>query len=419
MQPLAHKLRPTSIDDVVGQKHLIGENKPITNMIKNKAMTNVIFYGSSGTGKTTVANILAKAMNKKLYKINATTSNMSDVREIVQNNYTLSTTDGIILYIDEIQYFNKKQQQILLEYMETGEITLIASTTENPFSSIFSGVLSRCNVFFFKPCELQEVLIALNRAVTEMSKMYNINIEIQNDVKTEICKKSNGDIRKVIGFLELLYLNGKRQNGKCIIDKEVSENTNISAYVNYQKDGVGDSDVISAFQKSIRGSDIDASLYYLGRLIKVGDLCSITRRLLVIASEDIGLSYPSALGIVLDCVETAEKIGLPEAKIPLSQAVIFLAGCPKSNSALKAIESVLCDIESGQIYSVPQNIKNAHFNNNKNDKDSYKYPHNYKNNYIKQQYLPKELSGKIYYKPCNNKFEINMKNYLDILKNTK
>jgi len=418
MEPLAYKIRPKCLNDIVGQQHLLNADRPLYNMIKNKMVTNMIFYGPSGTGKTTISNILAKSSNKRLYKINATTANIADIKDVIEDSNTMLGSNGIILYIDEIQYFNKKQQQILLEYIETGKITLIASTTENPFSAIFTGILSRCNIFEFKPCDVLDIKKALDRAVDELSILHSEKIVITDEIKSEVSRKSNGDIRKAIGFLEILYINAYRKDGICYIDKMVSENVGIMPYVRFIRDGEGLRDVVSALQKSIRGSDIDASLYYLARLILVGDLTIINRRLLVIASEDIGLAYPSAISIVLSCVDTAERIGLPEAKIPLSQAVIFLASCPKSNSANTAINKVMDDINNGHIYGVPNHIRDAHFNSAENSgEDAYKYPHDYKNNYVKQDYLPRELKGSKYYEAGNNKFESNLQNYWDSVKN--
>lgn len=417
MRPLADKIRPKNIKDVVGQTHLLGNNKPIYNMIKRKTLTNMVFYGPSGTGKTTVSNILKSVTEKRLYKINATVNSLADVKNIIDESYTLSNSKGIILYIDEIQYFNKKQQQALLDYIETGQITLIASTTENPFFCIFSGILSRCNVFEFKPLTTNDVKRALKRAVEELELINNKKIEVKDSVKTKIAKMCNGDVRKACGFLELLYLSSNNDNENVLIDEDVFYNAGIISNIKYSN-GDEKYDLISAFQKSIRGSDVDASLYYLSLLIKGNDLPIIARRLLVIASEDIGLAYPSAISIVLSCVTVAERIGFPEARIPLAQAVIFLASCPKSNSVTNAIDSSLLSLSNGEVFSIPDHLKDNHcekFSVGDGTVD-YKYPHDYDNNYVKQQYLPKELIGTTYYQYGDNKFENNLKQYWEKVK---
>ncbi|MGL5973065.1 MAG: replication-associated recombination protein A [Oscillospiraceae bacterium] len=413
MKPLADELRPKKLEDFVGQKHIIGKNKPLYNLILKNHITNMIFYGTSGTGKTTLAQIIAKNTDKRFYKLNATTATTSDIKQIIEDSSTVLGLNGILLYIDEIQYFNKKQQQTLLEFIETGKITLIASTTENPYFCVFSAILSRCNIFEFKQCETEDIKKVLSRAVLFLEDRYKIKINIKDSVLNKVATQSIGDVRKALGILELCYFSCKEENGVLFIDDEKFHEFNIGGYVKYDKNGDEHYNLLSAFQKSIRGSDENAAIYYLARLVKTGDLISISRRLLVIASEDIGLAYPQSIGIVLSCVESANRLGFPEAQIPLAQAVIFLSLCPKSNTANVSIQKAIEEIDQGFVYDVPDYIKDGHYKGAENlgRGVSYKYPHNYEHNYIKQDYLPKELKSKKYYDFGLNKFESSLKSY--------
>ena len=406
--PLADRIRPSKIEDVVGQSHLVGEGKVLSTLIKNNQVPNLIFYGPSGIGKTTVANIIASNSNKKMYKLNATTCSVSDVKEIINEVDSIMAYDGALLYLDEIQNFNKKQQQSLLDVIEKGKITLIASTTENPYFYIYNALLSRCSVFEFKPINSEEIVKALNRAVKILSEENSKEIEFSEEALLHIANVSNGDIRKAMNSLELAYsLKAYSLDEKIIIDiEDVVEVTQKSAF-KYDKDGDNHYDILSAFQKSIRGSDPDGAIHYLARLVVSQDLQSIVRRLMVIASEDIGLAYPMAATIVKSCCDSALQLGFPEARIPLAQAVLLLANAPKSNSAICAIDDAISDITSGKVGDIPAHLKDAHYGGaSKLGRGvEYKYPHAFENNYVEQQYLPDILKDRTYYFPGNNKNE--------------
>ena len=420
MKPLADKIRPNNIEDVVGQEHLLGENKILHKIIKNGYVTNMIFYGPPGVGKTTVANIIADKTNKKLYKLNATNASVDDIKKIINNLDNLTTINGVLLYLDEIQNFNKKQQQSLLEFIENGKITLIASTTENPYHYIYKAILSRSSVFEFKMLSIDDIKKSLKRAINLCSaQLGNANIQIDKDVIDYIANKSNGDLRQGINKMELLiYSSNPNEDGDIIIKKENIEDILQEKISNYDKFGDSHYDILSAFQKSIRGSDVDASLHYLARLIKAQDLISICRRLLVIASEDIGMAYPNAVVIVKSCIDSANMLGFPEARIPLAQAVITLATSPKSNSAICAIDKAVNDIENEDVGDIPIHLKDAHYSGAKSlgRGVNYKYPHDYENNYTKQEYLPKNIKNSRYYIAGNNKMEQKMRIYMENLK---
>ncbi len=419
-KPLADKIRPQKLEDIVGQEHLLGKNKILNRIIFSGYITNMIFYGPPGVGKTTIANIIAKRSNKKFYKLNATNASLEDIKKIIKDLDDLTTLNGVVLYLDEIQNFNKKQQQSLLEFIENGKITLIASTTENPYYYIYKAILSRCSLFEFKMLSTKDIMKGIKRAI-EGSKenLRNANIKYDEKVLEYIANISNGDLRKAINAIELaIYSTNPDEYGTIYIDLETAMECTQKKILNYDKSGDSHYDILSAFQKSIRGSDPDASIHYLARLIKAGDLISICRRLLVIACEDIGLAYPNAITIVKSCVDAAMKLGFPEGRIPLSQATLVLATAPKSNSAYIAIDRALKDVELKDIGEIPQYLKDAHYEGAKTlgRGIGYKYPHDYSYNYVKQKYLPKNIENTTYYMPSKNKMEEKIKNYLQYIR---
>lgn len=407
MKPLADLIRPKNIDEVLGQSHILGNDKLLKNIIESKHIPNMIFYGPPGTGKTTVANIIADSTNKKLYKLNATNASIKDIKMIIDELDTFLAKDGILLYLDEIQNFNKKQQQSLLKFIENGQITLISSTTENPYFTIFNAIISRSTIFEFKKINNDEIVKGLKRAILIAEKdIIDRKINYNEKALEYIANMSNGDVRRALNDLEsAIYYSLNREN--IFIDIDVAKECTQTSGFNYDKFGDNHYDTLSAFQKSIRGSDANAAIHYLARLIKVGDLISICRRLLVIASEDIGLAYPNALTITNSAVEAAYKLGFPEARIPLAEAVILLANSPKSNSSYMAINKALEDLDKGNIGEIPTHLKDSHYKGSKNMGRGieYKYPHAYKNHYVDQEYLPDNLKNKKYYEPADNKLE--------------
>lgn len=420
--PLADRIRPTDLSQVVGQKHIIGEDKLLTNLVQGSEIPNMIFFGPSGTGKTTVANICAKASGRTFYKLNATNASTKDIKEIVAELDTLNGGNGVLLYLDEIQNFNKKQQQSLLEYIENGSITLIASTTENPYFYVYNAILSRSTVVEFLPIDADDIKEAVLRGIELIKEDYpDKEISFEEESIIHISHVSGGDVRKALNAVEMcvkmrLYRDGERIN----VDLQTAcDATQKSAFM-FDKDGDSHYDVVSAFQKSIRGSDPDAAIHYLARLLEGGDLISACRRLMVIAAEDIGLAYPNAITVTKSCVDCALQLGLPEARIPLADAVIMLACLPKSNAGICAIDDALSDVKSGKGGNVPLHLKDAHYSGAKKlgRGNEYKYPHAYKNAYVSQQYLPDSLVGKKYYVPRNNKTEDAYKKYLDFLKDS-
>lgn len=416
--PLADRLRPNALENVVGQKHLLGIGKPLKRIIDSRNIPNLIFYGPSGVGKTTVARIIAEATHKRLHKLNGTNASTADIKTIVEELDTFAAMDGILLYLDEIQYLNKKQQQSLLEYIESGKITLIASTTENPYFYIYNAILSRCTVFEFKPVPAGEIEQAVNRAFHTLEEEQKIKICLENGVIGHIAVSCGGDVRKALNTAELCAMAGEPEQEGIFISLELARELAQKSSFQYDRSGDEHYDTISALQKSIRGSDENAALHYLARLVAAGDLISVCRRLLVIASEDIGLAYPQAITIVKSCVDAAQQLGFPEARIPLAQAVVLLATAPKSNSAHIALDLALEDLKTLQNSSFPRAVQNKHFDGDeiKEKGQFYKYPHDYPNHYVEQQYLPDELKGRVYYEYGPNKNEQAAKQYWDKVK---
>jgi len=412
---LADLMRPATLDEIVGQNHLFDENSPINNMAKNKFVRNMIFFGPPGVGKTTAAEIIAKTCGKTFYKLNGTTANLSDIKEIAEKTKTFEGEHGagIVLYLDEIQYFNKKQQQSLLEYIEDGRIVLIASTTENPYFYIYGAIISRCNIFEFKPLSADDIEKALDRGIIKMQEIFESegfgNISVDAEAKRKIAEFAGGDVRKSLNTLELAFLSCVKDN---ITVSDIEKIIPKSAMY-YDRDGDEHFDLLSALHKSIRGSDENAAVYYLAKLIEGGDILSPIRRLLCAASEDIGLAYPNAAVIVKSLCDSAVQVGMPEARLMLAQAAIFLCTCPKSNSALIAIDSALNDVRNnaGKSDAIPIQLKNLRDLKDENYLQSiggsqdYLYPHNFKNNYVKQQYLPDTLKDRVYYRFGENKTE--------------
>lgn len=416
MRPLPDILRPDHLDDVVGQPHLLSEGALLRNIITSEKIPNMIFYGPSGCGKTTIAKIISKNSNQKLYQLNATTASLSDIKDVIRDINPFTSPNGILLYLDEIQYFNKRQQQSLLEFIENGSITLIASTTENPYFYIYNAILSRCTVFEFKPVSPEDIQPFIHRGIKYMEQELGFKIGIDQNVLEHICTACGGDVRKAANSLEVLC-RGLTAEQNTITPELAAQATQKSA-LRYDRNGDSHYDILSAFQKSIRGSDENAALHYLARLVEANDLPSICRRLLVIASEDVGLAYPAAISIIKSCVDAAMMLGFPEARIPLAEAVILLANAPKSNSAICAIDDALADVRQGKTYPIPTSLRDTHYSGagKLNHGEGYKYSHNYPNHYVQQQFLPDELKHRIYYHFGSNKAEQASKQYWQNIK---
>ncbi len=412
--PLADKIRPAALSDVVGQPHLLGEDKPLRRIIESGKIPNMIFYGPSGVGKTTVARIIADSANMRLHKLNGTNAKTEDIKNIVAELDTFLGCNGILLYLDEIQYLNKKQQQSLLEYIEDGSITLIASTTENPYFYVYNAILSRSTVFEFKPVAPEDMEKAARRGFAEVSRDMGTEYTVDDDAIRYICQGVGGDVRKCLNTVELCALSAKQGRVDLALAAELTQRSNMR----YDRDGDQHYDLLSALQKSIRGSDENAALHYAARLIEAGDIISLSRRLLVIACEDIGLAYPQAIPIVKACVDSAMQLGLPEARIPLGDAVVLLATSPKSNSGYNAINAALDDVRNGVIGDFPRHLQNVHCDGEDAEirGQHYLYPHDFPNHYVKQQYLPDNLKDKVYYQYGDNKFEMAAKEYWDRIK---
>ncbi len=417
--PLADRIRPQTLDDIVGQKHLLGPNKPLRKIIESGEIPNLIFYGPSGVGKTTLATYIAKRTNRTLKKLNGTTASTSDIKEVVSELNTFSGMNGILLYLDEIQYFNKKQQQVLLEYIENGSITLIASTTENPYFYVYNAILSRSTVFEFKSVPPEEIERAVKRAADIIAEEQEIEVDFPESCRKKIAFGCGGDVRKAMNAVELSILVADEEDGvKTVTEEIVGELVQKSA-VRYDKDGDEHYDIISAYQKSMRGSDSNAALHYLARLLEAGDLPSACRRLMVCACEDVGLAYPQLIPIVKSCVDIAQAVGLPEARIPLADAVVMVCNAPKSNSAYMGINRATQDLKLGNYGPVPRQLQNMHYDgeDNNNKGQFYNYPHDYPNHYVNQQYLPDIIRDRVYYEYGDNKNEQAYKAYWDKIKN--
>ncbi len=403
-QPLADRLRPGKLDDMVGQQHLFGKSGVVRKMLEGGRVTNMIFFGPPGTGKTTAANIVAKESGMTLYKLNATTASLADVKEVISQSQNMFASAGILLYLDEIQYFNRKQQQSLLEYIEDGRVTLIASTTDNPYFCIYNAILSRCAVFEFKAVNAKDIKKALLRGLCVLNEESEKNIEATDEALDFIAGVAGGDVRASLGVLENVYSVAKG----TITEEDVKDFTP-SFTGNFDRTGDVHYNLLSCLQKSIRGSDPDAAMFYLARILEGGDLLSACRRLLVIASEDIGLAYPQAAIMAKACTDAAKELGLPEGALPLANLTAMLATAPKSNSAYMAYHAAKSDFLSGLGQNIPMHLQSPLFK-------GYKYPHDYPEHYVAQQYLPDDLKGRKYYEFGENKNEQAAKQYWEKVK---
>lgn len=421
MQPLADRLRPKGIEDMVGQSHIIGKGKIINKIIENNTIPNMILYGPPGTGKTTLANIIANITNKKYIKLNAVNCGVKEIKDVIdRSKQDLFSYNGILLMLDEIQALNRKQQQSLLEVIEDGSVTLIASTADNPYFVVYKAILSRSTIFEFKPIERQDIIKGLKRASEKLESIYTYDeIKVEEKALEYIADTSNGDMRSALNKLELVFNLGIDIGSNSVnINLDNAMNSSSIKILNYDKKGDDGYSILSAFHKSLRGSDADAAIHYLARLIKAGDIQAITRRLLCVASEDVGLAVPQAITITEACVSAALQLGFPEARIPLAQATIYLAQCPKSNSVITAIDSALNDLDNIETGDIPLHLKDAHYAGAEKlgRGVEYKYPHNYPYNYVNQQYLPDAIKDKKYYVHGNNKNETAFDNYWKNLK---
>ena len=417
--PLADRLRPQTIDDIAGQHHLLDKNKPLRRIIESGNIPNMVFYGPSGVGKTTLATMIAKNTNRTLRKLNGTTATTADIRSIVEELSGFSGMNGILLYLDEIQYFNKKQQQTLLEFIENGSITLIASTTENPYFYVYSAILSRSTVFEFKALEKEDVEQAVKRAIACLEAESGEEIVIPDKAVEHIAYACGGDVRKAVNAVELSFIAASVSDGKREIDYETVASLTQKSAVKYDREGDEHYDLLSAYQKSMRGSDPDAAIHYLARILAADDLTSACRRLMVCACEDVGLANPQIIPIVKAAVDAAMMVGLPEAQIPLADAVILVAMSPKSNSGCIAIEKAMADVQAGKGGGFPRNLQNKHYDgaDAKVKGQHYLYPHSFPDHWTEQQYMPDQLIGTVYYEPGENKNEQAYKEYWRRIKN--
>lgn len=405
--PLADRIRPKTLDDVVGQEHILADGKPLRRIIESGKVPNMIFYGTSGVGKTTVARIIAENCGMTLHRLNGTTASVSDIKDVIADIGTFGSENGILLYLDEIQYLNKKQQQSLLEYIENGDITLIASTTENPYFAVYNAIISRCTVFEFKPVTAQQIIPAIKRAFRIISEENHTEIIFDDEVLNIIAYNCGGDVRKAMNTAELSVVCGDISDGKVTVTPESLKIIAQKSNMKYDRDGDQYFDILSAFHKSVRGSDENAALHYAARLIEIGNILPLCRRLLCIASEDVGLAYPQAIVITKACVDSALQLGLPEARLPIAEAIILLATAPKSNSVYTAIDSALDDLKNCDSLDFPRHLQNCHFDGKGAtvSGQNYLYPHDFPNHYVKQQYLPDALNGHVYYNFGDNKQE--------------
>jgi putative ATPase len=418
--PLADRMRPATLDDMVGQHHLVDEGKALRRIIESGNVPNLIFYGPSGVGKTTLARIIAGRTNRSLHILNGTTASTQEIRAVIDEIGTFSALDGILLYLDEIQYFNKRQQQSLLEHIENGNITLIASTTENPYFYIYNAILSRSTVFEFKPVDAADIAAAVRRAVSFLSKEQGRELKIEDAAVEQISQSCGGDVRKSLNAVELCAA-CVAADEQPVITADIAEQLAQRSAMRYDRDGDAHYDIFSAFQKSMRGSDPNAALHYLSRLLEAGDLPGACRRLLVTACEDVGLAYPQIIPIVKACVDSAFQLGLPEARIPLADAVIMVATAPKSNSGICAVDAALADVRAGHSGPIPDSLRDGHYSGAQKmgHAKGYVYPHPYPNHYYEQQYLPDEIKNAEYYRFGDNKNEQAFKAYWDAVKRGK
>ena len=416
-QPLADILRPQTLDEVYGQEHILGKDGVLRRLVDSGNIPNMIFYGPSGTGKTTVANIIAKQTKRTLYQLNATTASTADIKNIVSQLDTFLAPNGVLLYLDEIQSFNKKQQQSLLEYIENGKITLIASTTENPYFYVFNAILSRSTVFEFKQISAEAALQAIHRAVKYLEERNGLTAAPEEGALEYIARACGGDIRKAMNALEVLFSVGVPQDGKITLTLADAKAVTQKSAMHADREGDNYYDLLSALQKSLRGSDPDAACHYLARLLEAGQMQAACRRMMVTAAEDIGLAYPMILPIVKSCVDMALMVGMPEARIPLGDAAVLMATAPKSNSGHLALDEALADVRKGLAGDFPRHLQNVHADTYTMEREQgYLYPHDFPNHYVKQQYLPDILAGKTYYHYGPNKVEQAAKQYWDAIK---
>ncbi len=406
--PLADRIRPTTLDEVVGQTHILGEGKALRNILESGHIPNLIFYGPSGVGKTTVARIIAERADMRLHKLNGTTASTADIKAVVEELDTFAGMNGVLLYLDEIQYFNKRQQQTLLEFIENGRITLIASTTENPYFYVYNAILSRSTVFEFKAVEPSEIERAVRRGFSILQSEREAPLRVEEPVYSHIARACGGDVRKAINAVELCVLAGDTDaDGSTTVTLETAQQLSQRSAMRYDREGDEHYDILSAYQKSMRGSDPDAALHYLARLLESGDLPSACRRLMVCASEDVGLAYPQILPIVKAAVDMAQQVGLPEARIPLADAVVLVCQAPKSNTGYCAIDAAIADVRAGKSGPVPRQLQNKHYDGAEVEKKGqfYRYPHSFPGHWVRQQYLPDALRDAVYYTPGDNKTE--------------
>ena len=407
MEPLAQRLRPRTLDEVCGQQHLLGKNQVFRRTVESGKIPNMIFYGPSGVGKTTVASIIAAGSGMQLHKLNGTTASTSDIKSVLADIGTLGASGGILLYLDEIQYFNKRQQQSLLECVEQGTVTLIASTTENPYFYVYNALLSRCTVFEFKSLTTDDIRTGLRSAAARLGAEDKSPVLISDDALEYLAQSAGGDMRKALGNLEFAVTAAPVENGSRTITLDMVQQVAVRTAMRYDKLGDDHYDIVSAYQKSMRGSDPDAALHYLARLLEAGDLIGACRRILCSASEDIGLAYPQAIPIVKAAVDAANMLGLPEARIPLADAVVLVATSPKSNSAYNGINAAMADVQKGRTGPVPRQLQNVHCDGEDNPSKGqfYIYPHSYRNHWVPQQYLPDAIKDAVYYEFGDNRTE--------------
>ena len=416
-QPLADILRPTTLDEVYGQEHILGKGAVLRRLIDSGKVPNMIFYGPSGTGKTTVANIIAQQTNRTLFKLNATTASTADIKQIVAQLDTFMAPNGVLLYLDEIQSFNKKQQQSLLEHIENGKITLIASTTENPYFYVFNAILSRSTVFEFKQISAQAALQAVHRAVQYLEERTALKAQPEEGALEYIAGSCGGDIRKAMNAIEVMFSAGIPEGDILPLTLADAKAVTQKSALRADRDGDNHYDLLSALQKSIRGSDPDAAVHYLARLLEEGQLQSACRRLMVIAAEDVGLAFPQIIPIVKSCVDMALMLGMPEARIPLGDAAVLMATSPKSNSGHIALDMALKDVRDGKGRGFPRHLQNVHADSYTMEREQgYQYPHDFQNHWVDQQYLPDDLAGKRYYEYGPNKLEQAARQYWEQIK---